>query len=70
MFSKHALVPIEIELPSLEFLPELNDEHDGYSWVKFGSWPKPLHNGLANTLRSKYNQNKLETIIQLVDIIS
>lgn len=53
-----------------EFLPKLNDEHDGYSWVKFGSWPKPLHNGLANTLRSKYNQNKLETIIQLVDIIS
>jgi len=53
-----------------EFLPKLNDEHDGYSWVKFGSWPKPLHNGLSNTLRSKYNQNKLETIIQLVDIIS
>ena len=52
-----------------EFIPKLNDEHDGYAWVNFGSWPKPLHNGLQNTLRSKTNQNKLKTIIQLVDII-
>jgi 8-oxo-dGTP pyrophosphatase MutT (NUDIX family) len=53
-----------------EFIPKLNDEHDGYAWVNFGSWPKPLHNGLQNTLRSKTNQNKLKTIIQLVDMIS
>lgn len=53
-----------------EFIPKLNDEHDGYAWVNFGSWPKPLHNGLQNTLRSKTNQNKLETVIRLVDIIS
>ena len=52
-----------------EFIPKLNIEHDGYAWVNFGSWPKPLHNGLQNTLRSKTNQNKLKTIIQLVDII-
>ena len=53
-----------------EFIPKLNEEHDGYAWVNFGSWPKPLHNGLQNTLRSKINQNKLQTIIQLVDIIA
>lgn len=53
-----------------EFIPILNEEHDGYAWVNFGSWPKPLHNGLQNTLRSKINQNKLQTIIQLVDIIA
>jgi 8-oxo-dGTP pyrophosphatase MutT (NUDIX family) len=53
-----------------EFIPKLNEEHDGYAWVNFGSWPKPLHNGLQNTLRSKTNQNKLKTIIQLVDIIA
>tara|TARA_B100001287_G_scaffold275862_1_gene284776 strand:- start:7325 stop:7759 length:435 start_codon:yes stop_codon:yes gene_type:complete len=53
-----------------EFIPNLNDEHDGYAWVTFGSWPKPLHNGLSNTLRSKVNQQKLETVIKLVDIIA
>ena len=53
-----------------EFIPKLNEEHDGYAWVNFGSWPKPLHNGLQNTIRSKINQNKLQTIIQLVDIIA
>ena len=53
-----------------EFIPILNEEHDGYAWVNFNSWPKPLHNGLQNTLRSKINQSKLQTIIQLVDIIS
>lgn len=52
-----------------EFLPELNKEHDGYAWVSFGKWPKPLHNGLNSTLRSKANQNKLETVIHLVDMM-
>ena len=26
-----------------EFIPKLNTEHDGYAWVSFGHWPKPLH---------------------------
>ena len=55
---------------SKEFMPNLNDEHNGYSWVSFGAWPKPLHHGLQNTLRSKINQNKLKTILQVIDIIS
>ena len=25
-----------------EFMPELNGEHDGYAWVKSGSWPCSL----------------------------
>ena len=53
-----------------EFIPTLNNEHTGYAWVSFGKWPKPLHNGLANTLRSKTNQQKLETVIRLVDMIA
>ena len=53
-----------------EFLPKLNDEHDGYAWVSFGMWPKPLHFGLHNTLKSKTNTQKLETVIQLVDMIA
>lgn len=53
-----------------EFVPTLNNEHDGYAWVKFGSWPKPLHTGLANTLRRKANQQKLDTVFKIVDLIS
>lgn len=52
-----------------EFIPTLNKEHSGYAWVSFGKWPKPLHHGLSNTLRNKTNQNKLDTVIKLVDII-
>lgn len=52
-----------------EFIPVLNDEHDGYAWVTFGSWPKPLHHGLRNTLSSKINQSKLETVIEVVSLL-
>jgi 8-oxo-dGTP pyrophosphatase MutT (NUDIX family) len=50
-----------------EFIPVLNDEHDGYAWVSFNKWPKPLHQGLQNTLRNKANYNKLDTAIKLID---
>jgi ADP-ribose pyrophosphatase YjhB (NUDIX family) len=53
-----------------EFVPKLNSEHDGYAWVSFGNWPKPLHQGLANTLRSKTNQNKLQTVFNLIKLFS
>ena len=53
-----------------EFIPKLNDEHDGYAWATFSKWPKPLHNGLANTLRSKTNQQKLQTIFELIKFIA
>ena len=49
-----------------EFIPSLNDEHDGYSWVSFGKWPKPLHMGLRNTLQNKTNQTKLKTVFDLI----
>ena len=53
-----------------EFIPVLNDEHDGYAWCSFGKWPKPLHQGLHNTLRNKTNQSKLETVFQVVELIA
>ena len=49
-----------------EFLPNLNNEHDGYAWVSFGKWPKPLHMGLRNTLQNKTNQTKLQTVFDLI----
>ena len=53
-----------------EFIPKLNNEHDGYAWVIFGKWPKPLHHGLSNTLKSKTNQRKLETVFTLIKLFS
>jgi ADP-ribose pyrophosphatase YjhB (NUDIX family) len=52
-----------------EFIPVLNYEHDGYCWTSFKKWPKPLHQGLLNTLRSKTNQEKLKSVFKLIDII-
>ena len=53
-----------------EFIPKLNAEHDGYAWVSFGKWPKPLHQGLTNTLKNKNNQQKLETVFKLIHLIA
>jgi len=52
-----------------EFIPKLNNEHDGYAWVSFSKWPKPLHYGLKNTLSKKINLSKLETVFQLIDLL-
>ena len=53
-----------------EFIPKLNQEHDGYSWVTFGRWPKPLHQGLRKTLQNKTNQTKLETVFKMIKFIT
>lgn len=52
-----------------EFMPVLNNEHDGYAWVSFSKWPKPLHQGLRNTLTNRVNIKKLETVFQLIDLL-
>ena len=52
-----------------EFIPKLNEEHDGYAWVIFGKWPKPLHQGLRNTLQNKNNQIKLETVFKMLKFL-
>lgn len=57
-------------LTEKEFLPVLNEEHDGYAWVSFGKWPKPLHYGLKKTLTTKTNLNKLETVFQVLNVIA
>lgn len=53
-----------------DFIPTLNEEHDGYAWVGFTNWPKPLHHGLRNTLQNKTNLTKLQTVFQVIDLIS
>ena len=52
-----------------EFIPVLNSEHDGYAWVGFDNWPKPLHQGLRNTLSSKINRVKLKTVFEVINLI-
>ena len=52
-----------------EFLPKLNDEHNGFAWTTFGNWPKSLHQGLRNTLQNKTNLAKLETVFQVIDLL-
>ena len=49
-----------------EFIPKLNREHWGYSWVSYDHWPKPLHQGLRTTLSSKTTRTKLETILDVI----
>ncbi len=52
-----------------EFIPALNTEHDGYAWVSFGNWPKPLHQGLRKTFQNKTNQIKLDTVFKMLKLI-
>lgn len=52
-----------------EFIPILNEEHDGYAWCSFNKYPKPLHQGLKNTLQNKTNQTKLQTVFNLIDLL-
>ena len=52
-----------------EFIPQLNEEHDGFAWVSFGKWPKTLHMGLRNTLQNKTNQTKLKTVFDLITLL-
>lgn len=52
-----------------EFIPVLNLEHDGYAWVSFSNWPKPLHHGLRNTLTNKTNLAKLDAVFKLIHLI-
>ena len=49
-----------------EFMPRLNDEHIGYSWVNHDHYPMPLHRGLFNTLNYGIIQQKIELIRQSI----
>ena len=45
-----------------EFQPVLNNEHIGYAWIDSGTWPKPMHPGLWNTVNIDVIRSKIETI--------
>ena len=49
-----------------EFIPVLNDEHSSYAWCSFNAWPKPLHQGVKNSLNNKVIKAKLELLLDLI----
>lgn len=61
-FSYHTYILLVDE----EFLPALNDEHDGYAWVSNKQWPVPLHAGVKKTLNSKIIKDKMQTILDIL----
>lgn len=42
-----------------EFVPELNQEHKGYCWVKIEDYPRPLHPGVWRTFSNSKNKEKI-----------
>lgn len=49
-----------------EFIPRLNQEHNGYAWCEINAWPKPLHQGLKNSLNNKTVKAKLEVLLEMI----
>ena len=47
-----------------EFIPVLNNEHQGYAWVKEDYYPKPLHPGLFSTVNIDIVIEKLKMLIE------
>jgi 8-oxo-dGTP pyrophosphatase MutT (NUDIX family) len=45
-----------------EFVPVLNNESDGFCWIKIGNWPRPLHPGARAQLLNKNLVKKIRTI--------
>lgn len=52
-----------------EFIPIISDEHMAYAWADIWNPPKPLHRGLSLSLRNKIIQSKIQTIIEIVDLL-
>jgi 8-oxo-dGTP pyrophosphatase MutT (NUDIX family) len=45
-----------------EFCPKLNHEHLGYAWIDSGTWPRPMHPGLWNTVNIETIKQKIATV--------
>jgi 8-oxo-dGTP pyrophosphatase MutT (NUDIX family) len=53
-----------------EFIPSLSDEHMGWSWCLIDRWPKPVHQGIRNTLGNRVTRAKIDTVFELLDSIN
>lgn len=52
-----------------EFVPMLSHEHMSWAWCTLDKWPKPIHQGIKNTVSSKIIRAKLDTIFAVIDSI-
>lgn len=46
-----------------EFIPILNKENIGYTWIELGFWPRPLHEGVRHSFCSQKSMEKLQLIV-------
>jgi ADP-ribose pyrophosphatase YjhB (NUDIX family) len=46
-----------------EFQPKLNAEHRGYAWIDSGTWPRPMHPGLWNTVNLEDVMRKISLVV-------
>lgn len=53
-----------------EFIPILSKEHKAWGWCDIFDLPKPLHQGIKNTLSDKIIIAKMETIFAVLDNLS
>jgi 8-oxo-dGTP pyrophosphatase MutT (NUDIX family) len=51
-----------------EFIPVLSSEHKSWAWCELDYWPKPLHQGLKNTVSSKIIRAKIDTVFSLCNM--
>lgn len=52
-----------------EFMPQLSEEHHGWSWANIELAPRPLHQGLRSSFSNKTIQIKLKTIFEIIELI-
>lgn len=52
-----------------EFIPMLSKEHTGWAWTTIDHAPKPLHQGLRNSLSSRIVRAKLKTVFDIIDLL-
>jgi len=52
-----------------EFTPILSDEHMGWAWATLDNAPKPIHQGLRNSFSNKIIKTKLQTIIEVIELL-
>lgn len=50
-----------------EFVPVLSYEHKGWAWCEIDSWPKPIHQGIKNTINNRISKTKIETVFEFLD---
>lgn len=53
-----------------EFIPTLSQEHCAWCWCAVNQMPKPTHRGVSQSLKNKYIQNKIQTIVDIIEYLT